>query len=90
MNHTLLDNGLTEYSQILNFAFNSKKTKSLLFSLCKISQHHQLDNDGKLTINSGNQKVERFEQYKLLGIVTEKPFELYMHVRNFCKIAILL
>ena len=41
-----------------------------------MSQYPQLDNNEKLTINSNNQKVEKVEQYKLLGIVIEKHSEL--------------
>ena len=56
----------------------------MLFSACKMSQHHQLYNNDILKINCNNQTIERV-QYKLLGVVIEKLFQLYMQVRNLLK-----
>ena len=72
---------LEQWSKNTNLVFNCKKTKSMLFSTRKMSQHHQLyNNDIKLSCN--NQTIERVQQYKLLGVVIDEHFELYTHVRN--------
>ena len=76
---------LEQWSKNTNFIFNSKKTKSMLVSTRKMSQHHQLYNNDILKINCNNQTIERVQQYKLLGVVIDKHFELYTHVRNTFK-----
>ena len=50
-----------------------------------MSQHHQLYNNDTLKISCNNQRIERVQQYKLLGVVIDKHFELYTHVRNIFK-----
>ena len=47
-------------------------------------QHRQPYNNDVLKINCHNQTIER-AQYKLLGVVMDKHFELYTHVRNTFK-----
>ena len=47
-------------------------------------QHRQPYNNDVLKINCHNQTIER-AQYKLLGVVIDKHFELYTHVRNILK-----
>ena len=42
---------LEQWSKNTNLIFNSKKKKSMLFSIRKISQHHQLYNNNILKIN---------------------------------------
>ena len=74
---------LEQWSKNTNLVFNCKKTKSMLFSTRKMSQHHQLYNNDILKINCNNQTIERLQKYKLLGVVIDEHFELYMHVRNF-------
>ena len=75
---------LEQWSKNTNLVFNCKKTKSMLFSTRKMSQHHQLyNNDIKLSCN--NQTIERVQQYKLLGVAIDEHFELYTHVRNIFK-----
>ena len=76
---------LEQWSKNTNFIFNSKKTKSMLVSTRKMSQHHQLYNNDILKINCNNQTIERVQQYKLLGVVIDEHFELYTHVRNIFK-----
>ena len=68
-----------------NLAFNCKKTKSMLFSTSKVSQHHQLYNNNILKRNYNNQTIERVQQCKLLGVVIDEYFELHTHVRNIFK-----
>ena len=72
-------------TQNTNLVFNLKKTKSMLFSMLKMSQHHHLVNDGILTVNSNNQQAEKVEQNKLLGIIIVKHFELCTHIRKKLK-----
>ena len=76
---------LEQWSKNTNLVFNCKKTKSMLFSTRKMSQHHQLYNNDILKINCNNQTIERVQQYKLLGVVIDEHFELYTHVRNILK-----
>ena len=76
---------LEQWSKNTNLVFNCKKTKSMLFSTRKMSQHHQLYNNDILKINCNNQTIERVQQYKLLGVVIDEHFELYTHVRNIFK-----
>ena len=42
-----------------NIVFNCKKTKSMLFSTGKMSQHHQLYNNDILKISCNNQTIKR-------------------------------
>ena len=76
---------LEQWSKNTNLVFNCKKTKSMLFSTRKMSQHHQLYNNDILKINCNNQKIEKVHQFKLLGVVIDEHFVLYTHVRNFLK-----
>ena len=76
---------LEQWSKNTNLVFNCKKTKSMLFSTRKMSQHHQLYNNDILKINCNNQKIEKVHQFKLLGVVIDEDFVLYTHVRNFFK-----
>ena len=73
---------LEQWSKNTNLVFNCKKTKSMLFSTRKVSQHHQLYNNDILKINFNNQIIKIVQQYKLLGVVIDEHFELYVHVRN--------
>ena len=59
---------LEQWSKNTNLVFNCKKTKSMLFSTRKMSQHHQLYNNDILKINCNNQTIERVQQYKLFGV----------------------
>ena len=45
---------LEQWSKNTNLVFNCKKTKSMLFSTRKVSQHHQLYNNDILKINFNN------------------------------------
>ena len=65
--------------------FNCKKTNLLLFSTYEMPQHRQPYNNDILKINCHNQTIERAQQYILLGVVIDKHFELYTHVRNTFK-----
>ena len=65
---------LEQWSKNTNLVFNCKKTKSILFSACKMSQHHQLYNNDILEINCNNQTIERVQQYRLLGVVIDEHF----------------
>ena len=76
---------LEQWSKNTNLVFNCQKTKSMLFSTCKMSQHHQLNKDDILKISCNNQTIERVQPYKILGVVTDEHFELYTHVRNILK-----
>ena len=76
---------LEQWSKNTKLVFNCKKTKSMLFSTHKMSQHHQLYNNNILKISCKNQTIERVQQYKLLGVVIDEHFELYTHVRNILK-----
>ena len=76
---------LEQWSKNTNLVFNCKKTKSMLFSTRKISQHHPLSNNDILKVNCNNQTIERVQQYKLIGVVIDEHFELYTHVRNILK-----
>ena len=76
---------LEQWSKNTKLAFNCKKTKSMLFSTHKMSQHHQLYNNNILKISCKNQTIERVQQYKLLGVVIDEHFELYTHIRNIFK-----
>ena len=55
----------------------------MLFSTHKMSLNHQLDDEEILTIDFNDQKVERVEQYKMLGIVIDNRFELYTQANFF-------
>ena len=44
-----------------------------------------LYNNEILKINCNNQTIERVQQYKLLGVIIDKNFELHTHVRNILK-----
>ena len=70
---------LEQWSKNTKLAFNCKKTKSMLFSTHKMSQHHQLYNNNILKISCKNQTIERVQQYKLLGVAIDEHFELYLH-----------
>ena len=72
---------LEQWSKNTNLVFNCKKTKSMLFSTRKMSQHHQLYNNDILKENCNNQTIEREHQYKLLGVVIDEHFVLCTHVR---------
>ena len=50
---------LEQWSKNTNLVFNCKKTKSMLFSTRKMSQHHQLYNNYILKISCNNQTIER-------------------------------
>ena len=76
---------LEQWSKNTKLVFNCKKTKSMLFSTHKMSQHHQLYNNNILKISCKNQTIERVQQYKLLGVVIDEHFELYTHIRNIFK-----
>ena len=76
---------LEQWSKNTNLVFNCKKTKSMLFSTRKMSQHHQLYNNDILKISCNNQTIERVQQYLLLGVVIDEHLELYTHVRNILK-----
>ena len=76
---------LEQWSKNTNLVFNCKKTKSMLFSTRKMSQHHQLYNNDILKENCNNQAIERVQQYKLLEVVIDEHFELYTNVRNISK-----
>ena len=76
---------LEQWSKNTNLVFNCKKTKSMLFSTRKMSQHHQLYNNDILKENCINQAIERVQQYKLLEVVIDEHFELYTNVRNISK-----
>ena len=67
---------LEQWSKNTNVVFNCKKTKSMLFSTRKMSQHHQLYNNDKLKISCNNQTIERVQQYKLVGVAIDEHFEL--------------
>ena len=70
---------LEQWSKNTKLVFNCKKTKSMLFSTHKMSQHHQLYNNNILKISCKNQTIERVQQYKLFGVATDEHFELYLH-----------
>ena len=53
---------LKQWSKNLNLVFNCKKTKSMLFSTRKMSQHYQLYHNDILKINCNNQTIERLQQ----------------------------
>ena len=80
---------LEQWSKNTNLVFNCKKTKSMLFSTRKMSQHHQLYNNDILKISCNNQRIERVQQYKLLGVVIDEHFKFYPHARNIFKMATL-
>ena len=69
---------LKQWSKNTNLVFNCEKTKSMLFSTHKMSQHHQLYND-ILKITCNNQAIESVQQYKLLGVIIDKHFS-FIHI----------
>ena len=69
---------LKQWSKNTNLVFNCEKTKSMLFSTHKMSQHHQLYND-ILKITCNNQTIESVQQYKLLGVIIDKHFS-FIHI----------
>ena len=48
---------LEQWSKNTNLVFSCKKTKAMLFSSCKMSQHYQLYNNGILKISCINQTI---------------------------------
>ena len=76
---------LEQWPKNTNLVFNCKKTKSMSFSTRKMSQHHQLYNNGILKISCNNQRIERVQQYKLLGVVIDEHFKFYPYARNIFK-----
>ena len=74
---------LEQWSKNTNLVFNCKKTKSLLFSTCRMSHHHQLYNNDIIKINCNNQTIEKVQQSKLLRAVIDKHFELYTRQKYF-------
>ena len=73
---------LEQWLKNTNLIFYCKKTKSMLFSTRKMSQHHQLYNNDILKENCNNQTIEREHQYKLFGVVIDEHFVRCTHARN--------
>ena len=71
---------LKQWLKNTNLVFYCKKTKSMLCSTHKMSQHHQPYNSEILKINCNNQTIEIIKQFKLLGVVVEEHFERYIHI----------
>ena len=74
---------LEQWSKNTNLVFNCKMTKSMLFSTCRMSHHHQLYNNDIIKISCNNQTIEKVQQYKLLRVVIDEHFELYTCQKYF-------
>ena len=57
----------------------------MLFSTCKMSQHHQLYDNDMLKISCNNQTIVRVQQCKLLGCYWQTFWALYTCQEYFKK-----
>ena len=65
------------WSKGMNLVFNPNKTKLMILSSRQMAQYHQLDSFNRVNIKCNNKNIERVKEYKLLGIILDKHFELH-------------
>ena len=70
------------WSKGTNVVFNPNKTKVMVISSRQMPQYHQPDSSNRVNIKCNNKNTERVKEYKLLGIILDKHFELHSHVSN--------
>ena len=71
-----------EWSKECNLIFNSKKTKTMLFSTQEMSRLHKLNNNQILNISSCDNELERVQVMKLLGVTIQEHLKWNDHVRE--------
>ena len=54
----------------------------MVISSRQMAQYHQLDSSNKLNIKCNNKNIERVKEFKLLGIILDKHFELHSQVNK--------
>ena len=78
-------NAVEAWSRDTNLVFNPNKAKLMVISSRQMAQYHKLDSSKKVNIKCNNKTIERVKEYKLLGIILDKHFELHSHVDKILK-----
>ena len=78
-------NAIEVWSKDTNLVFNPNKAKLMVISSRQMVQYHKLDSSKKVNITCNNKTIERVNEYKLLGIILDKHFELHSHVDKILK-----
>ena len=78
-------NAIEVWSKDTNLVFNPNKAKLIVISSRQMVQYHKLDSSKTVNIKCNNKTIERVNEYKLLGIILDKHFELHSHVNKILK-----
>ena len=70
---------LEQWSESHNLLFNSKKTKTLLFSTQQMARRHNLDYEIK---SSDEKTIERVREFKLLGVTFSEDMKWNAHIKR--------
>ena len=78
-------NAIEVWSKDTNLVFNPNKAKLMVISSRQMAEYHKLDSSKKVNIKCNNKTRERVNEYKLLGIILDKHFDLHSYVDKFLK-----
>ena len=78
-------NAIEVWSKDTNLIFNPNKAKIMVISSREMAQYHKQNSSKKVNIKCNNKTIERANEYKLLGIILDKHFELQSHVDKILK-----
>ena len=78
-------NAIEVWSKDTNLVFNPNKAKLIVISSRQMVQYHKLDSSKTVNIKCNNKTIERVNEYKLLGVILDKHFELHSHVDKTLK-----
>ena len=80
---------LKAWSDVNSLVFNGTKTKTMIFSTRQMSQYHLLDNADTYSValngNEAENRIERKDSMKILGMKVNQHFTWEEHVANVTK-----
>ncbi|XP_057310275.1 uncharacterized protein LOC130648252 [Hydractinia symbiolongicarpus] len=78
-------NQITTWSKINNLMFNSKKTKSIMYSTSQLSCINNLNFSNLFKFDSNGAEIERVSSLKILGITFDEQMTWSTHVNNIIR-----
>ena len=80
---------LKAWSDVKSLVFNRTKTKTMIFSTRQMNRHHHLDNADTYSVvlngNEAENRIERKDSMKILGMKVDQHLTWEEHVANVIK-----
>ena len=75
-------NKIVEWSSSSNLIFNTGKTKTVLFASRQLAKAHNLSDPSLYEIKSMGKKIERTNNYKILGMIFNQDLSWNLHINQ--------